>query len=973
MGRSRRIWIAGLALGVAVVALGVWIGVRSLAAARPLADPQRLAYERLTAESAVAPALTFHNGFPRGVLADVRVEGEGAAERARAFLARFRDLYLQADPALELHLRRVSESGEDVLFFQTYAGIPVYGGEIVVSLQGDRFQASVGGLLPGGVQLDTTPGLAPQDGEALAREAIGQPQAPIFGRTELVVFDRSLLEPVDSNPRLAWRVAVGDRDPYVVLIDAWSGEVLLRYSQTATHSGGYDLDLEDANGANAADTACYWDTTDDDQIGDEEELYEEAQNDSDAVNAWNYSWAVYSFYHSWFGRHSYDNDNGQLEIYVHASNQGSAAWTGGSVDCDLIEFNNGVVGYDVMVHEFTHGVIDFTSDLIGSGQSGSLNESYADIMASLADGNWTMGEGTALGIIRSLSNPPAYMQGGFAQPDHISEFVSTSADDGGEHINNGIPNFVAYLLAEGGTHPDSGVTIQAIGPGAMGQIYYRTMVALSSSAWLIDARNLTVAKAQSLYGTQIACIVRNAFYAVGLGNPDGDCNGVEENPDADGDGVPFGQDNCPWVFNPSQTDLDGDGKGSGCDYDDNNNGMLDFIETSIANPYNLCPTPGTACDLENYDGDQHSNTLDNCPWVANDDQADTDQDGEGDACDPDADQDGWSNDNDNCPWDPNPDQADADGDMAGDDCDPTPDCPDVIGWSAGTVISTVNGDIVIEPKPIVDPFACIEATAQGTAVAPGSLAGLDPSGGGYSVRIPGGQGPYFHVPIPACLPAGEGPAEPGQRAQVVLTGLPEGIRTWISSEAGMSVSNRRIVGGQTFLRFLLEGGRAYQLSMAIFRPHDAAQGDLDEVTIELDCDPPAEAPEQDAENRPTRTPSLTPTPRVSSTPTPTRTPTLTPTPQACMLVALANLNCRLGPGRTYETIDGLAEGDAAQVIGSSLDGMFWYVIGPHSGRACTVPSDASLVRVEGACAVLPRFTPVPLPTATLTPTPTPRR
>lgn len=107
-------------------------------------------------------------------------------------------------------------------------------------------------------------------------------------------------------------------------------------------------------------------------------------------------------------------------------------------------------------------------------------------------------------------------------------------------------------------------------------------------------------------------------------------------PDADGDGVPDAQDNCPSTPNPDQLDSDGDGRGDACD---------------------------------------------NCPITANPDQADRDRDGVGDACDTDVDGDGVPDKNtdlspkpvgeggDNCPFDPNPDQANFDGDNFGNACD----------------------------------------------------------------------------------------------------------------------------------------------------------------------------------------------------------------------------------------------------------------------------------------------------------------
>jgi hypothetical protein len=91
--------------------------------------------------------------------------------------------------------------------------------------------------------------------------------------------------------------------------------------------------------------------------------------------------------------------------------------------------------------------------------------------------------------------------------------------------------------------------------------------------------------------------------------------------DGDGDGIPDGVDNCPSVFNPSQTNTDGDAQGDACDPDDDNDGVPDGS--------------------------------DNCPLVANGSQANNDGDAQGDACDPDDDNDGTPDGSDGCPFDSN--------------------------------------------------------------------------------------------------------------------------------------------------------------------------------------------------------------------------------------------------------------------------------------------------------------------------------
>lgn len=118
-------------------------------------------------------------------------------------------------------------------------------------------------------------------------------------------------------------------------------------------------------------------------------------------------------------------------------------------------------------------------------------------------------------------------------------------------------------------------------------------------------------------------------------------------------------DNCPGLWNPLQTDKDGDGLGDPCDPDLDGDGVEDRID--------LCVRPDGACGVD-VDGDYVPDILDRCPSVFDPDQRDVDGDGIGDACDEDPDGDGVLV--DNCPMHENPDQMDLDGDGVGDVCEP---------------------------------------------------------------------------------------------------------------------------------------------------------------------------------------------------------------------------------------------------------------------------------------------------------------
>jgi Zn-dependent metalloprotease len=259
-----------------------------------------------------------------------------------------------------------------------------------------------------------------------------------------------------------------------------------------------------------------------------------------AVNeAYDGSGATYDLFKEIYQRNSIDNNGMRLDSTVHyQKGYDNAFWDGeqmvygdGDENLPLNErlFNRFTIAIDVIGHELTHGVTQFEAKLVYSQQPGALNEHMSDVFGSLVkqytlgqtadQADWIIGAGLLTenvnGVgIRSMKAPgTAYndpVLGKDPQPAHMNDYVNTVSDNGGVHINSGIPNHAFYRTA------------LEIGGNAWlktGQIWYVTLRdKLTSTSKFQDCANLTYQTAADMFGTgsleQQA--VKNGWAAVGL-------------------------------------------------------------------------------------------------------------------------------------------------------------------------------------------------------------------------------------------------------------------------------------------------------------------------------------------------------------------------------------------------------------------------------------------------------------------------
>jgi hypothetical protein len=219
--------------------------------------------------------------------------------------------------------------------------------------------------------------------------------------------------------------------------------------------------------------------------------------------------AVLALFREVYGRASYDDRNARVIATVHYDQDyDNAFWDGTQLvfgDGDGRIFDRFTKPVDVLGHEFTHAVTEHTARLVYQGQSGALNESVSDVFASCMkqrllgqtaeQGDWLIGAGLLLpGVngkaLRSMSQPgTAYddpVLGKDPQAGHMDGYVDTTDDNGGVHVNSGIPNHAFQLAAA------------AIGGSAAegaGRIWYAALQSVDANADFAAFANATVAYA----------------------------------------------------------------------------------------------------------------------------------------------------------------------------------------------------------------------------------------------------------------------------------------------------------------------------------------------------------------------------------------------------------------------------------------------------------------------------------------------
>ena len=244
--------------------------------------------------------------------------------------------------------------------------------------------------------------------------------------------------------------------------------------------------------------------------------------------------ATFDFYWDAYQRNGINGAGGALLATVHyGKDYDNAFWNGERMvfgDGDDEVFTGFTKSLTVIAHELTHGVTEHEGGLVYQGQSGALNESLSDVFGCLTEqhrlgqtadeASWLVGAGIFTDAVqgralRSMIEPgTAYdddVLGRDPQPANMSGYVVTDGDNGGVHINSGIPNRAFALAA---------VELGGYAWERAGLIWYRTLTSgtLSRTVGFAAFAGATIREAAAEFGATSAEVsaVRSGWKTVGV-------------------------------------------------------------------------------------------------------------------------------------------------------------------------------------------------------------------------------------------------------------------------------------------------------------------------------------------------------------------------------------------------------------------------------------------------------------------------
>ena len=454
-------------------------------------------------------------------------ESAGARQAALAYADAYGPRFGVAGGAEELEVSAVQPGlagGKTVRLSQEIAGLPVIGGGLQVNLDDDGALRSITGEAEPDAPTTEQPTVSAEEAAATALASVSRSHGIALGDLEATTPELSILDqrimggpPGAAGPQLVWQLEVGDKGAVqtvrdFVAVDAGAGAIVVQFPEIEAALSRVVCNANQVRLARVPCTAPFARV----EGG-------AATGDADIDLAYQYAGDTYNLYSS-LGRDSIDGAGMQIKSTVKFCPEPpesgkppncpypNAFWNG-----EQMVYGTGFsAADDVVGHELTHGVTDFSSHLFYYYQSGAINESLSDVFGELMDQTngsgtdtaavkWKIGEDIPSNfnvcasdphIVRNMANP-----GECGDPDKTSssqwdfdpETSFDVGDNGGVHGNSGVNNKAAVLITDGGSF--NGQAVTGIGIAKTERIYYRANVALLGSA--SDYQDLAIALRQS--------------------------------------------------------------------------------------------------------------------------------------------------------------------------------------------------------------------------------------------------------------------------------------------------------------------------------------------------------------------------------------------------------------------------------------------------------------------------------------------
>jgi thermolysin len=462
-------------------------------------------------------------GIPLNLQKTAKME---PAAVAKQFMKEYGEYFGVENPSRDLKI--IEKKKDDlemnhILYNQVFEGVPVFGAQAIVHVGKNSTVKSANGKFIPGVSLKTKPNLSGKKAEAKAGEIWKkQFNGADFQvkKSTLYVLNKELLENKEGGKNyLAWQIEMEntrEKKHEYYFIDAGNGKLIFQITgiKNSIHRQVYD---------------CTWGSCRLDYLylgyyyGRSEGQAARGANPfyggTDVDSLYDITNSMHDYLSSRFSRNGGNNLGGIGDgIYSAVANTDSFAyidpmnWTAcpnaffSGYD---INFCKGMAVTDIAGHEYGHGVVNFSvpGDLTYYGESGALNEGYADIFGEALENyrsgsnDWLMGAsvnvGGVTGPFRNLQNPAA-----LSDPDRFysSDFYCGTDDDAGVHNNSTVLGHAAYLMAMGGTF--NGCGISGIGREKEEQIFYRALTSyFVSSTDFNGAYNALNQACTDLYGS----------------------------------------------------------------------------------------------------------------------------------------------------------------------------------------------------------------------------------------------------------------------------------------------------------------------------------------------------------------------------------------------------------------------------------------------------------------------------------------